>query len=89
MHRIVTVVGTVALLAGVLQPGSAAAATMTATTTPATGITSTSFTAHCAVDTAIRTQVFVKSGKVGATQVKSTVQYVFGPARTWPSRSPG
>jgi hypothetical protein len=79
MHRFVTVAATAALTAGFLQPGAAVAAAQTVTTSPSTAVTSTSFTAHCGVDTSIRTQVFVKYGKVGASQVKSTVQYVFGP----------
>ena len=56
---------------------SATAAAQTVTTLPATDITDTSFTAHCSVTTSIRTQVLVKYGKVGTTQLKSAVTYIF------------
>lgn len=66
------------LLSAWVVPG-ASAAEHSVTTLPVSGIAQSSATAHCSVTTTIKTQVFVKWGKVGTTLVKSTVQYVDAP----------
>ncbi len=68
---------------------AASAAALSVATLPVSGVSADGVTAHCAVETGRRTQVFLKWGLVGKSQAKSPRTWVYSPVPDIPIQLSG